>query len=487
MKRPINYLILLSALLAAGSCKKYLSTLPDNRAVITTPAQTSLLLTSAYPHATYMLFAEAMSDNAEDKGNTPQGVDPYSFQVNIEAFGYHDEANTIGLDLPVTYFDSCYHAIAVANQALVYCNNADSANYTAQKGEALLCRAYAHFMLVTLFAKTYDPATAATDPGVPYMTVPQTKVFTSYDRKTVQYDYDMIENDLVRGISLINDNTYGTAPKFHFTLQAAHAFASRFYLFKKDYAQVVAHANAVFGSSDPSTLIRDSYTSYNTLQYNQLAINYTLSSENANILLQETASFWPSFYYQYRYGYGQNLNVQLFRSPNVTHGTYSDITYGSTPQYFNFPKFMSGANNVSVLPLLSMEEVLFNRAEANIRLHNYQAAINDLNAWISKNVQNTDINNQIVPYDPATNDVTPASITAFYGQTQDSSMIEATLDFKRVSYMQEGLRWLDILRLKMPVKHTGLGITATLTSTDPRRLLQLPLESPSEGMPLNPR
>ena len=475
MKRSIRNLILLSLLLGAGSCKKYLSTLPDNRAVITTPEQTSLLLTSAYPHATYMLFTEAMSDNAEDKGNSAQGVDPYSFQVNIEAYGYNDEQNTIGLDLPVTYFDSCYHAIAVANQALVYCNNADSANYTAQKGEALLCRAYAHFMLVTLFAKAYDPATAATDPGVPYITVPETHVFATYDRKTVQYDYDMIENDLVRGLSLIDDASYGTAPKFHFTLQAAHAFASRFYLFKRDYAQVVAHATAVFGSSDPSTLIRDQVTEYGTQQYNQIAIDYTLSSQNANILLQETASFWPSFYYQYRYGYGQNLNVQLFSAGNnVTGGTYAMITYGATPQYFNFPKFVSGGNNFSVLPLLSMEEVLFNRAEANVRLHNYQSAADDLNSWASKNVNNPNI-------------LTPASITTYYGQTQDSSMIEAVLDLKRVTYMQEGLRWLDILRLKMPVTHTGVGINTTLTANDPRRLLQLPLEAPSEGMPLNPR
>ncbi len=479
MNRLKINLLLLSSLLLAGSCKKYLSTLPDNRAVITTPQQTSLLLTSAYPHATYMLFTEAMSDNAEDKGNSPQGVDPYSFAVNIEAFGFQDEQNTIGLDLPVTYFDSCYHAIAVANQALVYCNNADSANYTAQKGEALVCRAYAHFMLVTLFAKSYDPATASTDPGVPYMTAPETHVFTTYDRKTVAYDYQMIENDLVRGLSLIDDASYGSAPKFHFTLQAAHAFAARFYLFKQNWAQVVAHANAVFGSTDPSTLIRDQVTEYGTQQYPQIAIDYTLSSQSANILLQETSSFWPSYYYQYRYGYGQNLNVQLF-SPhrNVTGGIYAMNTFGATPQYYNFPKFVSGANNFSVLPLLSMEEVLFNRAEANIRLQNYQASADDLNAWISKNVKG---------YVPATNNVTPASITTFYGESQDSAMIQTVLDLKRVSYMEEGLRWFDILRLKIPVQHTGIGINTTLTANDPRRLLQLPLESPSEGMPLNPR
>jgi hypothetical protein len=486
MKQPIINLVLLSSLILTGSCKKYLSTLPDDRAVITTPAQTSQLLTTAYPHATYMLFTEAMSDNAEDKGNSALGVDPSSFAVNIEAFGYQDELNTIGLDLPVTYFDSCYHAIAVANQALVYCNNADSASYTAQKGEALLCRAYAHFMLVTLFAKTYNPTTAGTDPGIPYVTTPESHVFNSYSRGTVQQDYTAIENDLVRGLALIDENSYGTAPKFHFTKQAAHAFATRFYLFKQNYAQVVAHANAVFGISDPATLIRDQYTTYNTLQYPEIQLDYTADTVNANILLQEVASSYTANYPSYRYGYGQNLNVQLFNAPNPSGGSYAISTFGATPQFFNFPKFTNNGN-FSVVPLFSMEEVLMNRAEANTRLHNYQPAIDDLNSWISKNIENHDNNNQVIPYDPSINNVTAASLTSFYGESQDSSMIQAVLDFKRITYMQEGLRWFDILRLHIPVTHQGVNINTTLTANDPRRLLQLPLESPSEGMPLNPR
>ena len=40
----------------------------------------------------------------------------------------------------------------------------DKAQLTAHRGEALVARAYAHFMLVTFFAKAYDPATAASDP-----------------------------------------------------------------------------------------------------------------------------------------------------------------------------------------------------------------------------------------------------------------------------------------------------------------------------------
>src|SRR5690606_25051836 len=121
----------------------------------------------------------------------------------------------------------------------------DGKDYSAQKGEALVARAYAHFMLVTLYANVYDPVTASTDPGIPYVKEPEEIVLKKYERKTVQYVYEQIEQDLETGIPLIDDNAY-KAPKFHFTTSAAHAFASRFYLFKRDYRQVVAHASQVF-------------------------------------------------------------------------------------------------------------------------------------------------------------------------------------------------------------------------------------------------
>jgi len=67
MKRIIPIIFLPALAICMGGCSKTLSKLPDNRAVITTPDQVTQLLTSAYPHATYMAFTEPMSDNAEDR------------------------------------------------------------------------------------------------------------------------------------------------------------------------------------------------------------------------------------------------------------------------------------------------------------------------------------------------------------------------------------------------------------------------------------
>ena len=484
MKRIMLIIFLPALAIYIGGCSKTLSKLPDNRAVITTPDQVTQLLTSAYPHATYMAFTEPMSDNAEDKGTASSTADPESYQINQQAYQFQD-ATTIRYDSPLAYWDSCYKAIAVANQALLYCNGADSANYAAQKGEALVCRAYAHFMLVTLFAKPYDPTTAASDPGVPYVTKPQDDVFQKYTRGTVTSVYANIESDLVRGLSLINDKIYGTVPKFHFTLQAAHAFASRFYLFKQDYAKVITHSTAVFGSSDPANLIRNQVANFANLQYSQITYAYTQSSDPGNILLQEAIStYWDNFY-AYRFGLGEGVRSNFFSAANVTGGAYGIIIYGASPQYYNIPKWLSysvGSFKYGTAPLFSMEEILMNRAEAYVRTANSAAAINDLNAWVSKNIKN---------YVPATHNITTTKATNFYHLSSDASLIETALDFKRVTYLQEGLRWFDLIRLKRPiVRYNGSDfstVVATIAPDDKRRILQLPVEATQYGVPLNPR
>jgi hypothetical protein len=484
MKKLFPYIFLIIPAAYLVSCNKQLDKLPDNRAVITNVDQVTQLLTSAYPHAIYAPFTEPMSDNSEDKGGGPVTTDPESYQINLQAYQYQD-ITTLRFDSPTAYWDSCYRAIATANLALGYCNGPDSASYAAQKGEALLCRAYAHFMLVCLFAKPYDPKSAGTDPGIPYITTVQTSVFQKYTRGTVATDYANIESDLVRGLSLIQDRAYGIAPKFHFTQQAAHAFASRFYMFKGDYNQVIAHSSAVFGSADPATLIRDQTTLYNTLQYAQLGLAYTSSASNGNILLQEAQSNYFDSYASYRYGYGLGLFNSVINADNVTGGSYSVITYGATPQAFNFPKWNpyyigAASNNVryGLFPLFSMEEVLMNRAEAYAWTGNLDASVTDLNTWISKNATG---------YQP----LTVGYAQAWYGAPDYISLILAATDFKRVTYMQEGLRWFDDIRLGFTIyRYNGSDLSTPIDSippTDNRRVLQIPADAIAAGLEPNPR
>lgn len=488
MKKYHFYIIVIAVFLASG-CKKFLDKEPDNRTQITSPDQVAQLLTSAYPHATYILFCESMSDNAEDKNGGGAGID-YVDRINRQAYRYEViEATPDDLDSPDFYWDSTYRAIAAANLALEIINKTpNDPHLKPHRGEALLARAYAHFMLVTLFAKAYDPATAASDPGIPYVIAPEKAVLAKYERKTVAYVYDMIEKDLNEGYPLINETIYGTAPKFHFNKQAAAAFATRFYMFKRDYNSVIKFAAQALSGTTASNL-RPWNSVLQNMQYYDLRAEYTKSTLKGNLLLQEANSVWGRSYPSLRYGLGTRVFTQLFNSVNATGWYYAYPLYG-TPAVYNVPKFFehfvkpnlsaSFGEPYNTIPLLTAEEVVLNRAEAYVRINNRTAAIDDLNAFVSMNIDQ---------YTTSDN-VTPKKMVDFYKMPGDTSgaIILTALDFKKAFFIHEGMRWFDILRLKIPVIHTTTsGEVITLGPDDKRRALQLPILSKQAGLEPNVR
>jgi len=482
MQRKALY-ILLAILPSVTGCKKYLEQSPDSTwTQLDTPEKVSQLLGTAYPQANYMTFCEAMSDNVNDKGT---GVD---VRTNRDPFYFNDVQN-INQDSPEYYWAAAYTAIAAANNALLACEAAkDSAAYSSQKGEALVARAYAHFMLVNLYSKSYDSATAKTDMGIPYVTDPEDVVFKQYDRKTVAYVYDQIEKDLLAGLPLIRDDRY-KVPKYHFNQKAAYAFAARFYLYKRDYAKVIVYADMSLPASEMPGYLRPWNTSYVYMSPLELFNIYSNSSEKANLLLVETMSSYGRYLAQYRYGMNYPKYREILGS-NVTAGDWCFPAYSyGTNDYF-VPKlseyFVKESVNANIgyiytmLPLFTAEEVLFNRAEANALLGNSSAALADLNLYAST---------RIVNYNATDNKVTVAKCKTYYGVTDEKqAFLNTVLGFKRAEYLQEGMRWFDLARYKVPVTHTTHdGETLVLEKDDLRRVFQLPVSAKTSGLPLNPR
>lgn len=141
------------------ACSDILEETPDNRTSIDTKEKIAQLLVAAYPEAGYVPFLEPMSDNARDKG--PAALNDN--RINEEMYFWRD-LNDIDDDTPTGYWNAAYAAIAQANQALKSIEDLGGGEeFDAQKGEALVCRAYAHFTLVSIFSKAYNPSTAATD------------------------------------------------------------------------------------------------------------------------------------------------------------------------------------------------------------------------------------------------------------------------------------------------------------------------------------
>lgn len=489
--KKFSLYIIYCCVIVTESCNKFLEKEPDNRAKLNTPEKVSQLLGTAYPQGNYQAFAETMSDNVTDIGTG--SFDNISTANLIHDAYFFSDTKENQQDSPEYYWYGCYSAIAAANQALKTINEVPNpADYSGQKGEALLARAYAHFMLVNFFSKFYDPATAATDPGIPYVTEPETVFIKQYDRKTVQYVYDMIEKDLLEGLPLIQDKNY-TVPKYHFNRAAASAFATRFYLYKKDYTKVVQYASLAIPGNNFAPNLRGWNTTYqNITDVTELFKIYAKATEPANLLLVETQSDWARDYYTSRYGVDPGQQSQIFPRPDpLTGGNFAfslysifEGTHTLVPKINEYFVKVSVNANIGtpyvMVPLLTAEEVLFNEAEAYVYTGNTAAAIANLNLYASTRIRN---------YNPANNTITAARINSVFNTTNiQDGLIKAILYYKRAEFVHEGMRWFDILRYKMPVTHkTAEGQTITLAADDLRKVLQIPQSTSLAGLTPNPR
>ena len=207
-KKNILYYISLLGLLMFSSCSDFLDTMPDNRTEIDSKAKITSLLVSAYPTSLPVMAYELSSDNTVDNGSQ---YDP--FWKEIKSMYLWQDVKEVDDDNPSGIWDACYIAAAAANQALKAIEEQGGpASLNPQKGEALLCRAYAHFVLANTFCMPYNPSTASKDMGIPFSSEPETKPVVEYERGTMEILYKKIAADIEEGLPLIEDETiYGVS------------------------------------------------------------------------------------------------------------------------------------------------------------------------------------------------------------------------------------------------------------------------------------
>ena len=227
MKKSIFYTFGLAlAAIAFASCDDFLDKMPDSRAELDTEEKVVKMLVSAYPDNTYNMCAEFSSDNVDDYGS----IKSYN-QLQEELYNWQEVSSVETNENPNAVWGDAYTAIAAANQALAAIEElggAKTAKLQAAKGEALICRAYAHWVLVNMFCMHYN-TNHPDDLGVPYMEHAETELNPKYSRGTVAGVYEKMIEDIETGIPLIDDAIY-SAPKYHFNYKAACCFASRVFL-----------------------------------------------------------------------------------------------------------------------------------------------------------------------------------------------------------------------------------------------------------------
>ncbi|RXQ96722.1 RagB/SusD family nutrient uptake outer membrane protein [Ancylomarina salipaludis] len=504
MNKKILYILSIAATLFFVSCDNYLDTTPDNRTVLDSDEKVKELLTSAYPEYSYGMFSYSMSDNVQDKGIG------HNTDINNDQGYAWEEFTSTYQDSPSGFWDACYQSIAHANQALEFIedqevNGAIPSEYLPYYGEALVIRAYSHFMLVNFWGKHYDPATANTDLGIPYVTEVENVVFKDYKRETVAKVYELIEKDLLEGIQYIDDEAYDVA-KYHFNLAAVNTFASRFYLYKGEWQKVVDYSTAALGAN-ASTKLRDLSGKYAEMGLNEQVNEYSLATEPANFMLASNVTTWFNYFQAtLRYSYTSDLkeklylNIFVMEDPN-NNWAQSTANYGNDDivvmKWGYFFK-RSGINAdlgyfYAMVPTIVAEEALFNRAEANIMLQKYTDAEQDLNLYFEKRILDYDDSNRVSEENIVShyqnNSYADSPLNPWYELDEKTqTYLNCVIDIRRKEFIYNGLRWFDIRRFNIKVVHKIKdGAPIELKEKDARKVLQIPVAAQQFGLIPNNR
>jgi len=542
MKKNIIY-IFITAVLGLSSCN-FLDKNPDLRATIDTPEKVRLLLVDAYSDASGSALMEFSSDNIIDN-NAPDATGHTKSLVPLsklydEIFAWKDVVSTNAQDSPNYLWSKHYLAIAVCNQALdaIAKLEEQGKNMTAEKSEALLCRAYHHFLLACVFCQAYKTdETSKNDLGLVYMTKPETEVAPQYQRESVTETYAHIEADLEEGLRLMgisSPEAYYSVPKYHFNIKAAHAFAARFYLYKRNWNKVIEHANIVLAGSNTPEEIKENLLFDN---YNAHITCTSISSESyawvdaaspSNLLLMTSMSSTPytnfPSYGRYQCA-GDALDYSLLGAGPiwVERALVSSLSiwsagsdqYGSflakNYYFFEYTDKVNGYGYIhSMTRHLTTNETLLCRAEAEAMTGQQEDALRDLRAWCLAYDINED---KVMDYkvDEETGDtlycnLTMNKINNFYREgnhyapilhneeigftipQEAKTLVWCCLHFRRIENIHDGWRWMDIKRYGIEFTHTiGIEGTYTLTWNDPRRAIQVPQTTIVAGLQPNPR
>ena len=545
MKKNIFIIVALVAVALTGC--DFLDKEPDLRADIDTKEDVRLLLVSAYSEANSAPICEYSSDQVVDN-NVP---DPKTGQANAvnpldemynEIFAWRPVKQSSN-DSPKQIWDAHYTAIATANSALEAIKKleAQGVNLNAEKGEALLSRAYHHFLLAGVFCQAYkNVEDSKKDLGLTYMMQPETKVAPKYSRGpelevgldlngdtawiggSLYHTFMNIQNDLEAGLKLVSDEYY-SVPRYHFNVKAAHAFAARFYLYKREWAKVVEHADHVLTTTDETVLSMLFDAQTNREQSNiELAFKHYIDvNAPSNLLLVATysSSAYAHFpdYGRYQYN-GDAQNFASYGAGPCWTGQFPGFSTWSADQklggfvakdYYDFEYVdkVAGYGYVRMVSrAFTTNETLLCRAEAKVYLNDLAGATNDFRLWC----QGYNVNGRMQMLADSTVDLSQEKIVKFYGENagtkfapalhnqdmdpawvitaEQMPFVHCAIHFRRIEGLHDGLRWHDLKRYGIEIEHVqGKDAPRKLVWNDDRRAIQLPQEVIVAGMTANPR
>ncbi|TCC98518.1 RagB/SusD family nutrient uptake outer membrane protein [Pedobacter hiemivivus] len=328
---------------------------------------------------------------------------------------------------------------------------------TDQQKRALLAeakanRALMHFMVLNLFAKPYNAATASTDPGVPIIEIPEASAMAGA-RKTVREVYDFIINDLTQAIPDLNERTVS---RFRISKTAGRYMLGQVYFMMGEYSKALVELNSaksLLSNSDVPMALYD----YNVMMdiWAPAATNspgiMPIAPDNQEEIFQKRVNMFGFAYTNSVFldpGYEsiydpQDQRLKMFRDKN-TQGVAIPYKARRSPIAINYGP--------------SIPDLYLMIAECKARTGNTGGAITDLEEFRNKRMPS---------------DVAEVTFT------DQNELIKFIVEERLREYACTGKRWFDLRRLSNDPLFSGKTYThkngtETYTLTPDRLVLRIP-------------
>ncbi len=484
MKKILHTFVLLFLLGFFNSCEKFLDAPYDNRVEITDLEDVNLLLANAYPMRADV-FTEILTDNFHHYATTMQASNGATY---IPIYNWEDEySDAITTATPTHAYGHYYKKVYEANLAIeqLQAIAASSNQKDALLGEALILRAYNYFSLVNLFGMHYNESTNATNLGVPLVLEVPKGNRELYNRATVGEVYSQIDGDLSEGLALMKKGiSFVPKTPYRFSLSSVHAFMARINLYKGNWEEVVRYADLVVADRGVTVrrmsedVVRKS--SSTEAFWAQEIMNPTI---HPNLLLVNQTNLFLCRPFGYRLGGFYLAHNMFYTTPNSDYRSHQFSSGGTVidsvalvVKYANQPNNPNAAQ--ARYDCFTMEEVLLNRAEANLRKANPDVgrAMADIEAIRKERFSAA--NYRVL--------ATPANA---------NEALELVLRERKLELIGQGFRWYDIKRMGIQVEHrmirTDPKTANILLPNDKRTAIQIPIQArlgnPLLENQLNPR
>lgn len=310
------------------------------------------------------------------------------------------------------------------------------------KGIALFTRAYVFSQLMEVYSKPYNPATAATDLGIP-LRLNSNLNEASY-RENVQKCFERILSDLEEAVTLLDATT---------TIKTRPSKATAFALLSRVYLNLGNYEKALF-YADECLKLDNRLLDFSTLAP---ATTFPIPNYNVEDLYTDVRTSVVLAVSRAR------METALYDAYDANDLRKSIYFKRQTAGYYSFNGSYTGS--VRLYFGIARDEVYLTRAECHARLNNVTAAMKDLNDLLRtrwrKNTNGTTMYQDLSAANP-------------------TAAMQIILKERQKELLFRGLRWADLRRLnreqlyQTTLKRVINGTTYELTPNSSRYVFPIP-------------